>query len=166
MPGIERKGLPEASRFPEKTGRGALFGSRDENHGLSPKNESAETERLLPRLKSLNETVQLTLCMSSFVFSRIRGLQERPPTGLTPGRSPFQQEKKSGLDLIGFLMNPLRPARRIFGSMGSGESTCWTMVTAAAEGDQHARVQFTDIYLDVVRCYLAARWRDRSSIAE
>jgi RNA polymerase sigma factor (sigma-70 family) len=40
------------------------------------------------------------------------------------------------------------------------------MVTAAAEGDPHARVQFTDIYLDVVRCYLAARWRERSSIAE
>jgi RNA polymerase sigma factor (sigma-70 family) len=35
------------------------------------------------------------------------------------------------------------------------------MVSAAAGGDTHARVQFTDIYLDVVRSYLAARWVDR-----
>lgn len=50
--------------------------------------------------------------------------------------------------------------------MGSPESTCWTMVTAAAEGDPHARVQFTDIYLDVVRCYLASRWREKSAIRD
>jgi RNA polymerase sigma factor (sigma-70 family) len=50
--------------------------------------------------------------------------------------------------------------------MGSPESTCWTMVTAAAGGDQHARVRFTDIYLDVVRCYLAARWRDRPALRD
>jgi RNA polymerase sigma factor (sigma-70 family) len=40
------------------------------------------------------------------------------------------------------------------------------MVTAAADGDAHARVQFADIYLDVVRCYLAARWKDRPALRD
>jgi RNA polymerase sigma factor (sigma-70 family) len=40
------------------------------------------------------------------------------------------------------------------------------MVTAAADGDTHARVQFTDIYLDVVRCYLGARWKDRAALRD
>lgn len=37
--------------------------------------------------------------------------------------------------------------------------TCWTLIRAAAKGDQDARSTFARSYLPVVRAYLAARWR-------
>ncbi|MCB9833141.1 MAG: sigma-70 family RNA polymerase sigma factor [Planctomycetes bacterium] len=41
----------------------------------------------------------------------------------------------------------------------ASEITCWTMVKAAAAGDAEARGDFAGRYLDVVRAYLGARWR-------
>jgi RNA polymerase sigma-70 factor (ECF subfamily) len=40
------------------------------------------------------------------------------------------------------------------------ESTCWTMIRAAAAGDQFGREELARRYLEVVRAYLAARWGD------
>ena len=40
-----------------------------------------------------------------------------------------------------------------------GESTCWTIVRAAAQGDPVAKEAFAVRYLAVVRAYLLARWR-------
>jgi len=37
--------------------------------------------------------------------------------------------------------------------------TCWTMIADAANGDPRAREAFAVRYLDVVRAYLASRWR-------
>jgi RNA polymerase sigma-70 factor (ECF subfamily) len=39
------------------------------------------------------------------------------------------------------------------------ESTCWTVIRAAAGGDAAARESFARRYAPVVRAYLAARWR-------
>jgi len=39
------------------------------------------------------------------------------------------------------------------------DSTCWTVIRAAAGGDARAREQFARRYLPVVRAYLDARWR-------
>jgi len=39
------------------------------------------------------------------------------------------------------------------------ESTCWTMIRAAANGDPAEREELARRYLGVVRAYLAARWR-------
>jgi RNA polymerase sigma-70 factor (ECF subfamily) len=47
--------------------------------------------------------------------------------------------------------------------MSYPESTCWTMVQAAAEGSAGQREEFALRYLPVIRHYLAARWR-RSAI--
>lgn len=39
------------------------------------------------------------------------------------------------------------------------ESTCWTLVRGAAEGQEQDRSLFARTYLGVVRAYLTARWR-------
>ncbi|MFL5328304.1 MAG: RNA polymerase sigma factor [Gemmataceae bacterium] len=39
------------------------------------------------------------------------------------------------------------------------DSTCWTVIRAAAEGDRTARDLFARQYEPVIRTYLAARWR-------
>ena len=44
--------------------------------------------------------------------------------------------------------------------------TCWTVIRAAAAGDDVARSTFTAFYLAAVRGYLAARWRGRHHIAD
>jgi RNA polymerase sigma-70 factor (ECF subfamily) len=41
----------------------------------------------------------------------------------------------------------------------TAETTCWTLIRGAAAGDPDARAQFADLYVSVVRTYLAARWR-------
>ena len=41
----------------------------------------------------------------------------------------------------------------------TADSTCWTVIRAAAGGDASAREQFARRYLPVVRAYLDARWR-------
>jgi RNA polymerase sigma-70 factor (ECF subfamily) len=41
----------------------------------------------------------------------------------------------------------------------ANESTCWTVIRAAAGGDADARDLFARHYAPVVRSYLAARWR-------
>ena len=43
--------------------------------------------------------------------------------------------------------------------MPHSESTCWTMIRAAAAGDPAEREELARRYLGVVRAYLAARWR-------
>ncbi|MBN2490914.1 MAG: sigma-70 family RNA polymerase sigma factor [Planctomycetes bacterium] len=42
--------------------------------------------------------------------------------------------------------------------MSGTDSTCWTMIEAAATGAAGAREQFARSYAPVVRAYLAARW--------
>jgi RNA polymerase sigma-70 factor (ECF subfamily) len=44
--------------------------------------------------------------------------------------------------------------------MSASESTCWTVIRAAAEGSPADREELARRYLAVVRAYLAARWRD------
>ncbi len=43
--------------------------------------------------------------------------------------------------------------------MAGAESTCWTMIRAAAAGSPADREGLAQRYLGVVRAYLAARWR-------
>lgn len=43
--------------------------------------------------------------------------------------------------------------------MPDPESTRWTLIRAAAEGDEGARSEFARCYTSVVRAYLGARWR-------
>ena len=43
--------------------------------------------------------------------------------------------------------------------VSSSESTCWTMIRAAAAGSATDREELARRYLGVVRAYLAARWR-------
>ncbi len=43
--------------------------------------------------------------------------------------------------------------------MASSESTCWTMIRAAAAGSPPEREELARRYLGIVRSYLAARWR-------
>jgi RNA polymerase sigma-70 factor (ECF subfamily) len=43
--------------------------------------------------------------------------------------------------------------------MPTGESTCWTVIRAAAAGSSADRDELARRYLGVVRGYLAARWR-------
>jgi RNA polymerase sigma-70 factor (ECF subfamily) len=43
--------------------------------------------------------------------------------------------------------------------MPTGESTCWTVIRAAAAGSAADRDELARRYLGVVRAYLAARWR-------
>src|SRR5262249_51965552 len=44
--------------------------------------------------------------------------------------------------------------------MPTPESTCWTIIRAAAAGSRADREQLARRYLSVVRAYLAARWRE------
>jgi RNA polymerase sigma-70 factor (ECF subfamily) len=44
--------------------------------------------------------------------------------------------------------------------MAAQESTCWTVIRAAAAGSPADREELARRYLGVVRAYLAARWRD------
>src|SRR5204863_5326677 len=44
-------------------------------------------------------------------------------------------------------------------AMSVEESTCWTVIRAAAAGNFTAREELARRYLGVVRAYLAARWR-------
>jgi RNA polymerase sigma-70 factor (ECF subfamily) len=43
--------------------------------------------------------------------------------------------------------------------MSTPESTCWTVIRAAAAGSPTDRDELARRYLGVVRAYLAARWR-------
>src|SRR5262245_28754924 len=43
--------------------------------------------------------------------------------------------------------------------MAATESTCWTVIRAAAAGSPADREELARRYLGVVRAYLAARWR-------
>ena len=42
--------------------------------------------------------------------------------------------------------------------MPNSESTCWTVIRAAAAGSPADREELARRYLGVVRAYLAARW--------
>lgn len=44
--------------------------------------------------------------------------------------------------------------------MAASETTCWTMIEAAAKGSQREREVFARHYLSVIRSYLTARWGD------
>jgi RNA polymerase sigma-70 factor (ECF subfamily) len=44
-------------------------------------------------------------------------------------------------------------------TMSASESTCWTIIRAAAAGSPADREELARRYLSVVRAYLAARWR-------
>jgi RNA polymerase sigma-70 factor (ECF subfamily) len=46
--------------------------------------------------------------------------------------------------------------------MPTSESTCWTVIRAAAAGSPSEREEFARRYLGVVRAYLGARWRGSS----
>src|SRR6516165_1153595 len=43
--------------------------------------------------------------------------------------------------------------------MSTAESTCWTVIRAAAAGSDADRDELARRYLGVVRAYLSARWR-------
>jgi RNA polymerase sigma-70 factor (ECF subfamily) len=44
--------------------------------------------------------------------------------------------------------------------MSAPDSTCWTVIRAAAAGNPAEREEVAQRYLTVVRAYLSARWRD------
>jgi RNA polymerase sigma-70 factor (ECF subfamily) len=50
--------------------------------------------------------------------------------------------------------------------MPQPESTCWTLISAAAGGDAEGRGEFAVRYGPVVRAYLAARWRASPCLAD
>ena len=50
--------------------------------------------------------------------------------------------------------------------MSTPESTCWTVIRAAAAGSPAERAELARRYLDVVRAYLAARWRGSALLPE
>src|SRR5215831_5732627 len=50
--------------------------------------------------------------------------------------------------------------------MSTPESTCWTVIRAAAAGSPADREELARRYLAVVRAYLAARWRGLNLRAE
>lgn len=60
----------------------------------------------------------------------------------------------------------LRAVRVSSIDMNHGETTCWTMIHAAAEGDQAERGAFARQYEAAVRAYLIARWGRRSDVHE
>jgi RNA polymerase sigma-70 factor (ECF subfamily) len=51
------------------------------------------------------------------------------------------------------------PRAMIGGTMPDPQSTCWTLVRAAADGAPRPRDEFARRYAPVLRAYLAARWR-------
>jgi RNA polymerase sigma factor (sigma-70 family) len=50
--------------------------------------------------------------------------------------------------------------------MSTGESTCWTLIRAAAAGSASDREALARRYLSVVRAYLTARWQGSPLLAE
>jgi RNA polymerase sigma-70 factor (ECF subfamily) len=50
--------------------------------------------------------------------------------------------------------------------MDHPDSTCWTVLQDAADGDDAARAEFATRYAPLVRAYLAARWRGTALIHE
>jgi RNA polymerase sigma-70 factor (ECF subfamily) len=46
------------------------------------------------------------------------------------------------------------------------ESTCWTVIQAAAAGSAEERAEFARRYSPIVRSYLASRWRSSPCLAE
>jgi RNA polymerase sigma factor (sigma-70 family) len=50
--------------------------------------------------------------------------------------------------------------------MSHGDSTCWTVIQAAAAGSPTDREEFARRYGPVVRAYLAARWRSSPYVGE
>jgi RNA polymerase sigma-70 factor (ECF subfamily) len=50
--------------------------------------------------------------------------------------------------------------------MGHPESTCWTVIEAAAAGRAGDREDFARRYVPVVRAYLASRWRSSPCLGE
>src|SRR6516165_9150397 len=55
--------------------------------------------------------------------------------------------------------------RRLDRRVASSESTCWTVIQAAAAGDAAERSQFARHYERVIRSYLSARWQ-RSTLLQ
>jgi RNA polymerase sigma-70 factor (ECF subfamily) len=50
--------------------------------------------------------------------------------------------------------------------MPHSESTCWTVIRAAAAGNPADREELARRYLGIIRAYLAARWRGSAVLAE
>jgi DNA-directed RNA polymerase specialized sigma24 family protein len=50
--------------------------------------------------------------------------------------------------------------------MSAADSTCWTVITAAAHGGAAERDDFARRYAGPIRAYLAARWRGTKHLAE
>jgi RNA polymerase sigma-70 factor (ECF subfamily) len=50
--------------------------------------------------------------------------------------------------------------------MGAADSTCWTVIVAAARGGATERDDFARRYAEPIRAYLAARWRGSARLAE
>lgn len=50
--------------------------------------------------------------------------------------------------------------------MHTGQSTCWSLIRGAADGQDQERREFVLRYGPVARAYLEARWRDRARRAE
>jgi hypothetical protein len=44
--------------------------------------------------------------------------------------------------------------------MSNEQTTCWTVIHAAAAGDTGGREQFAHQYDPIIRAYLAARWNN------
>ncbi|MGF1581516.1 MAG: hypothetical protein ACFCD0_19490 [Gemmataceae bacterium] len=44
--------------------------------------------------------------------------------------------------------------------MANPQTTCWAMIRAAAQGQRDEREDFARRYMDPVRAYLSARWKD------
>jgi hypothetical protein len=63
-------------------------------------------------------------------------------------------------DLADSALSPLHLVRACTGkTVPTSESTCWTMIRAAAAGSAADREELARRYLAIVRSYLAARWR-------
>ena len=50
--------------------------------------------------------------------------------------------------------------------MSKSDSTCWTVIRGAAAGDGSDRAELARRYLDIVRAYLAARWRGSTLLGD
>jgi RNA polymerase sigma factor (sigma-70 family) len=50
--------------------------------------------------------------------------------------------------------------------MANSETSCWTVIKAAAAGNPCDREQFARLYWSIVRRYLADRWRSSPMVAE
>src|SRR5262245_47455168 len=50
--------------------------------------------------------------------------------------------------------------------MSAADSTCWTVITAAARGGAAERDDFARRYAEPIRAYLAARWRGTKHLSE